>query len=123
MHDCSPRNAKIQASEQVDDGVWTGDVWKAAVALRLRHDIEIVMADVDYGVGVIRRRPNRHPLPAEWIEHLDVNPISMLSYDMYEKHKYTLQRFMTLNDVREWLAEEKHLKVGSHLDYSLHDDF
>lgn len=105
MHDANPRSRQIQEAEQIDGGVWSGDVWKAAVALRLRPDIEIVMVDVCYGFGVIKRRENKHPLPPEWIAHLDVNPISMLSYDLYEQHKHTLHRFMTLSDVRQWLNE------------------
>lgn len=104
MHDCNPRHILIQGKEQVDNRLWVGDVWKAAVALRLRQDIEIVVVDIEYGVGVIRRRQNRHPLPIEWIRRLDVNPISMLTFEMFEQHKHTLHRFMTLADVRNWLA-------------------
>lgn len=40
--------------------VWNGDVWKAVVALRALHGLEIdmVVGDFDYGVGVIRFRSN-----------------------------------------------------------------
>ena len=107
MHDCNPRSADVEKGAiKSGEHKWTGDTWKAAVALRLRPDIEIVVVDVDYGVGVIRRRPNRHPLPAEWIKYLDVNPISMLSYDLYEKHKHVFHRMMTMADMRAWLKEE-----------------
>jgi len=38
--------------------VWNGDVWKAVVALRALRglDIEMIVGDFDYGVGVIRFR-------------------------------------------------------------------
>lgn len=108
MHDCNPRSFEVQdGTEKGDKNSWSGDTWKAAVALRLRRDLEIVVVDIDYGVGVIRRRVNRHPLPEEWIEYLDVNPISMLTYDVYEKNRHTLQRMMTMADFRKWLSEEE----------------
>jgi SAM-dependent methyltransferase len=78
MHDCNPhgllhlRAVYPQSSETV---LWNGDTWKTVVALRLLHpnDIDIMVVDVDHGVGVVRRRPNTHPFSQEWTEILSMN--------------------------------------------------
>jgi hypothetical protein len=68
LHDCNPATelAATPAESYEDmqarfpgfDGDWNGDVWKVILHLRaLRPDLEAVVLDCDYGVGVVRRRP------------------------------------------------------------------
>jgi len=69
MHDLNPQedvNQRLYSHRQD----WTGDPWKVAVELRLQDGIEIVVADIDYGVGIIRRRLNKHRLPLYWENRL-----------------------------------------------------
>jgi hypothetical protein len=72
LHDCLPRNegqamvagspqeaaALAQAQGVPFDWAWTGDVWKAIVALRQRPDLATCVLDCDRGVGVVRRGAN-----------------------------------------------------------------
>jgi hypothetical protein len=65
LHDLNPRREYIQTRED-NNNTWNGDCWRAAVALRVINELEIVVVDIDHGVGVIRKRPNTHRLPSEW---------------------------------------------------------
>ena len=108
IHDSNPRMEKF--TEQVQESskeLWTGDVWKSIAALRLKADIEIVVVDVDFGVAAIRKRPNRHPLPQEWVEFLGVNPLSMLNYRHLELYRQVLLRLVSLDELEAWLIEDR----------------
>jgi hypothetical protein len=72
LHDCLPRNegqamvadspqeaaVLAQAQGVPFDWAWTGDVWKAVVALRQHPDLTTCVLDCDRGVGVVRRGAN-----------------------------------------------------------------
>jgi hypothetical protein len=72
LHDCLPRNegqamvasSPAEAAELAEaagipfDWAWTGDVWKAIVALRQHPDLATFVLHCDRGVGVVRRGPN-----------------------------------------------------------------
>lgn len=106
MHDCNPSLEQYGGPQPVDGYVnWNGDVWKAAIAYRLKSDIEIVIVDVDTGVGVIRRRPNEHPLSDYWREFLGVNPLSMLKFSDFAKHKSDLFRLISIGELENWLDD------------------
>lgn len=65
MHDCNPKSAgqacPAASYEQFrkDHGrswFWCGDVWKTIACLRsCRKDLEVLVLDGDYGVGIVRR--------------------------------------------------------------------
>ena len=109
MHDLYPIAYEYQ-TYPMQTPMWNGDTWKAAVKLRLHHDIEIVVGDFDHGVGIIRRRDNQHRLPVEWERRLTRPPFSYLN-----THKYVGVGNMMTNEVidstdekmlREFLKEE-----------------
>ena len=72
LHDCLPRNegqalvarspqeaaALAEAQGVPFDWAWTGDVWRAIVALRQHPDLSTFVLDCDRGVGVVRRGAN-----------------------------------------------------------------
>lgn len=76
LHDCLPANeaeARVADSYQAAaslsaptwDGQWTGDVWKAIVALRANHaQLETHVLTCDKGMGVVRKGKNRCRLAA-----------------------------------------------------------
>ncbi len=66
-----------------------------------------MVVDIDYGVGVVKKRPNTHPLSTEWLDILSVNPISMLDYERNEfaRRKRELLRLMTVKDMKIWANE------------------
>jgi hypothetical protein len=81
LHDCNPATELAATpAESYEDmqaripgfgGDWNGDVWKVILHLRaLRPDLDALVLDCDYGVGIVRRRPagERLALSASEIE-------------------------------------------------------
>jgi hypothetical protein len=55
MHDCNPvgnLTLKTAVPRPAEAFYWNGDTWKAAVALRMMPDIEIIVVDVDQGTPI-----------------------------------------------------------------------
>lgn len=109
IHDCNPFGDELisQVPRHPNAFNWAGDTWKAAVAMRMAVDVEILVVDIDFGVGVLRRRTNRHPLSVAWQRRLSVNPVSMLRFTDYLAHRQDLLRLTSLSDFVLWLDEEK----------------
>jgi SAM-dependent methyltransferase len=57
LHDCLPTRREHQERRPIERE-WTGDVWKAVVALRRRSDCDTGVLDADWGLGVVLPRPN-----------------------------------------------------------------
>jgi hypothetical protein len=58
------------------------------------------------GVGVVRRRPNKHPLDQHWIDFLGTNPISMLESEDIRTFRHDFLRLVTIDQFMAWLDEE-----------------
>jgi hypothetical protein len=93
---------------------FTRESWKAAVAMRLLPDYEIIVVDIDGGCGIIRKRLNTHQLPESWHRALvQMGPLPektlpgthSLSLNDFEMKRETLYRFVSLVEMREWLEE------------------
>ena len=61
VHDCLPRRISHQAIPRYR-GSWNGDVWKLIVELRTIKEIDVFVSEIDYGVGVIRKKLNTNLL-------------------------------------------------------------
>ena len=57
VHDCLPRTIAHQAIPRYR-GSWNWDVWKSIVELRTRKNLEVFTCEIDFGVGIIRKRNN-----------------------------------------------------------------
>ena len=88
--------------------------WKAAIAMRLLPDYEIIVVDIDGGCGIIRKRPNTHHLPESWHRALvQMGPLPgktllgthSLTLNDLQLNLDTLYRLMSLVEMREWLEE------------------
>ena len=55
MHDMLPRNWIEQHVPVLQDGPWTGDVWKVSFELIKTSNIQYKILEVDHGVGIIRK--------------------------------------------------------------------
>lgn len=79
MHDCLPpdRNHETAASGEIQ---LCGTVWRAFVKFRERPDLDAIVADCDYGVGLIRKVPNPLPLAP-------TKPMDALTYDDFVAHR------------------------------------
>ena len=87
-----------------------GDTWKAVVAARLMSDIEVIIVDIDQGVGVIRRRDNKHPLNSHWQQLGGGDPwklINLLSNRHFREDKSSLIRLMPIDEMLRWIDEER----------------
>ena len=111
-------NREIYQLKQPAHAFWNGDCWRAALALRMRDDLDMVVVDVDQGVGVIRRYPNSNRLPSVWAKRLksagglnedgtctSMEFINEISYKEFDEHRETFLKLVTLHEFREWLQE------------------
>lgn len=116
LHDLNPLLEKYQVTPEPPGGnmIWNGDCWKAAIAIRLLDDIEIVVGDFDQGVGILRRKPNQHPLPREWanklLEYMSMNTdsnsfLNGISFTEFRENREVLYRLMTVAEIRYWLEQ------------------
>ena len=76
IHDCLPRTIAHQAIPRYR-GSWNGDVWKSIVELRTRDDLEVFTCEIDFGVGIIRKKNNKNPLK---IPHNDFKKLKFKDY-------------------------------------------
>ena len=99
LHDCNPTSESMgHPAESYEDLLtknisstdeWCGDVWKTIVHLRsMRDDLNVVVMDCDYGVGIIRK----------------CSPDSMLSYNHNELNS------LTYSDLASYRKELLNLK-------------
>ena len=78
------------------------------MALRMQDGLEVVVGDFDFGVAVIRRRLNTHRLPMEWETKLRGREFTkILQFEDLVRNRAILLRFMTIQQVRDWLAVEE----------------
>jgi hypothetical protein len=75
MHDCSPHGMLDERAvypPPANYSLWNGDTWKAVVALRLLNpsELDLVVVEIDHGVGVIQRRPSTNQMSGELSETL-----------------------------------------------------
>jgi hypothetical protein len=70
-------------------------------------DVDMVVVDVDHGVGVLRRGENRHPLSSQWQELLGASPLSMLQWEHLKNHRDELLTLVTVDEFVDWLEEQQ----------------
>ena len=81
IHDCLPRTIAHQAIPRYR-GSWNGDVWKSIVELRTKSNLEVFTCEIDFGVGVIRKKNNTNPLD------IKINDFKKLKFkDYYYNNK------------------------------------
>jgi hypothetical protein len=101
MHDCNPQSAAqacpAASYEQFrkrhwGSWFWCGDVWKTILYLRAcRKDLEVLVLDCDFGVGIVRRGQPHTTLD------LSAEAIRGLTYDDLARDR---QRLLNLQPAR-----------------------
>ena len=81
LHDCLPNNFYAQATPRCQ-WEWNGDVWKAIVECRTRKDIDVYTCYADFGIGVIKKRPNKNLL-----EYPKQNYSDLKFIEYHQNHK------------------------------------
>ena len=81
VHDCLPRTIAHQAIPRYR-GSWNGDVWKSIVELRTKSDLEVFTCEIDFGVGIVRKKNNNSLLK------LNITDFKKLKFrDYYYKNR------------------------------------
>ncbi|MFV0442077.1 MAG: class I SAM-dependent methyltransferase [Planctomycetaceae bacterium] len=94
LHDCLPARREHQERKK-QTWNWTGDVWKAVVALRQRPDCDVAVLNADWGLGVVLPRPNSAPLKI----------VPDLTWDAYQRDGKRLMRTMTFFQLQQFLGD------------------
>jgi methyltransferase family protein len=79
MHDCLPPSAEYESPSMC------GTAWRAFAKLRERPDLDAYVANLDYGVGIIQKRPNTPPIGIP-------GGMDDLTFQHLVDHKATLMR-------------------------------
>lgn len=93
LHDCLPRSIAHQAIPRYR-GSWNGDVWKALVELRTRSDLDTYTCQIDFGVGIVRKKKNTEIL---YIEKKNFKHLKFSDY------YYNLNSYMRVIDYKKAL--------------------
>lgn len=107
VHDCSPPDEDAQKVPMVKTE-WTGNVWKAWLKFRaddqFDHQLNMMVVDTDYGVGVIRKSPF-NPLP-DTIPHTMIEKIRRfeLSYQEFDENRKDLLNLVSPDEFMETLS-------------------
>jgi hypothetical protein len=94
VHDCLPKSLAQQAVPRYR-GYWNGDVWKSIVELRTKSNLDIITCQIDFGISIIRKKPNKSLLNIDNI--FDFERLKFEDY--YHNHKV----FMNIKSYSETL--------------------
>jgi hypothetical protein len=94
LHDCLPLTERHQSRIRLP-GPWTGDVWKAVVALRAREDCDVAVLDCDWGLGVVLPRRNTNRLEVQ----------GPLTWERFQREGKTLLRVLSWEAMQSFLSD------------------
>ena len=120
LHDCSPRTARMASKHQTYGVPWNGDVYRAIIQvcaqqvtharsltpsdmkcdcchlqLRTRPDLQVMVGDFDYGVGLVRRARHAVSSPIDlqrlgWLDEWGRGDISNAEWSFFVEHQVAL---------------------------------
>lgn len=115
IHDLNPRTEVRQLPydhPDADRGIWNGDVWKVTMVLRQMLDLDLVIVDVDHGVGVLRVTPNTRLLPpsSPLLQTMNTaeDPLQAFSYEDLDEHREEMLPLVSMLGLRLWLAAQEY---------------
>jgi hypothetical protein len=73
---------------------------------RLQDGLEIIVVDIDQGVGLIRRRKNNSRMEMSLENILLKDGIDALTWNLLKLEREKLLHLVTLDQMRHWLDEE-----------------
>ena len=73
---------------------------------RLQDGLEIIIVDIDQGVGLIRRRRNNNRMEMSLENILLEDGINALTWNLLKFKRENLLRLVTLDQMRQWLNDE-----------------
>ncbi len=96
LHDCNPLTENAQQVPRDGQMTWSGDVWRTAIEIRTRSDVDTAVGDFDHGCGVLLSRPNSSPLVLP-------KKITQLSYLEFENNRKHWLRLMNAEKILEFI--------------------
>jgi SAM-dependent methyltransferase len=107
VHDCLPATAAEAAPTHAQakampefSGNWTGDVYRAIIALRMRYpDLDVAVLNTDHGVGLIRRRQ------PETLLELPDDQLMRIDFDQLDAARERLLNLKSPNWFNVWLKD------------------
>jgi hypothetical protein len=114
LHDCKPETEyqQITSSDALErkdrslargensGGVWTGDVWKAFLYLRINNkNLQMYTVDTDCGCGIIT-------LGKQVLYKPDVSNEEMYTWEYFDKNKKEILNLITVDEFKNFIAED-----------------
>lgn len=104
LHDCMPcAQAQQVVPRPEPHAFWTGDVWKAVFDLRTRPDLDVAVGRFDWGVAVLRARPNNRPFSL---------PPKVSDWPLYLAHCKEGLNLMGYDELMRWVGVDAADKAG-----------
>ena len=73
--------------------------------MRLQDGLELVIIDIDQGVGILRRQLNRHRLNIDVENRVLAEGIDYLDWSFLQLERENVLRLVTMSEMRGWLDE------------------
>ena len=97
VHDCLPASFFQQAVPR-SQHIWTGDVWKAIAMIGTNPDLYTHICCIDYGVGIILRKPNENIL------NISMEKIKKMTYKDFFYNYKKMFNLITFDQVDQLLT-------------------
>ena len=94
FHDFLPKNAFEEAVPRKQTR-WTGDVWKVAVELNNSKNLKFVIANIDNGVGILKKNEN--------YEYKKIEKLKSENFKDYIERYYKLLPIVTVEKALEFI--------------------
>ena len=94
VHDCLPKSLAQQAVPRYR-GYWNGDVWKSIVQLRTNKNLNITTCQIDFGISIIRKKPNE--------SLLKLDKVSDFEKLKFKDYYYNYKSYMNIKSYSETL--------------------
>lgn len=95
-HDCNPPSKEFESTQNIK----CGDAWKAFVHFRQDENLDAIVCDCDYGVGLIRQQRNKAKIT------LDTR-FDMLTWNDLVANRHQWLSLTDTEDLLRWIKNEQ----------------
>ena len=96
IHDMIPAN-RFEEKTPRKFKIWTGDVWKVAVELSRTKNLDFVIANIDHGVGILKKKN-------KWEFPINLN-LKNKTFDDFYKNYYSLLPLVSYREALNFLMK------------------